>query len=122
MPAYGRDWFVKTVSGSCPSAARATVSRTTRQMNSFAARIGKTPRWRGHATSQHFTYVRSYSSGGTTCRAKRAVWFDDARSLEAKVPLVEKHGLRGIALWALGNEGAGSWLNLTEFGRTLAKR
>jgi spore germination protein YaaH len=122
MPAYGRDWFVKTVSGSCPSHARETVSRTTRQMNTFASRIGKTPRWQERATSQHFTYVRTYSSGGKKCRALRSVWFDDARSLEAKVPLVEKHGLRGIAIWALGNEGAGSWPSLTEFGRTLAKR
>lgn len=122
MPAYGRDWFVEKVSGSCPSFARETVSRTTRQMNAFAAQIGKTPLWHKRATSQHFTYVRTYSSGGKTCRAKRAVWFDNARSLRAKVPLVEEHGLRGIAIWALGNEGAGSWPTLTEFGRSLAKR
>jgi spore germination protein YaaH len=122
MPAYGRDWFVRTVSGSCPSRAKETVSRTTRQMNAFAARIGRTPRWQERATSQHFTYVRTYSGGGKTCRAKRSVWFDDARSLAAKVPLVDEHGLRGIAIWALGNEAGGSWPGLTEFGRTLGRR
>ncbi len=121
MPAYGRDWFVKTVSGTCPSSARATKSRTTRQMGAFARSIGKTPRWRDKATSQRFTYVRTYSSGGLTCRAKRVAWFDDAQSLRAKVPLVDRHALRGIAIWALGNEGAGTWPSLTDYGRTLAK-
>jgi spore germination protein YaaH len=121
MPAYGRDWFVKTVSGTCPSSARATKSRTTRQMGAFARSIGKTPRWREKATSQRFTYVRTYSSGGLTCRAKRVVWFDDAQSLRAKAPLVDRHALRGIAIWALGNEGAGTWPSLTDYGRTLAK-
>jgi len=121
MPAYGRDWFVRTVSGTCPSSARSTVSRTTRQMNAFARKIGETPRWREQATSQRFTYVRTYSSGGLTCRAKRVVWFDDARSLKAKTPLVDSYGLRGIAIWAVGGEGAGTWPTLTEYGRTLAK-
>ncbi len=121
MPAYGRDWFVKTVSGTCPSSARATKSRTTRQMNAFARSIGKTPHWREKASSQRFTYVKTYSSGGLTCRAKRVVWFDDARSLRAKAPLVDRHALRGIAIWALGNEGAGTWPSLTDYGRTLAK-
>lgn len=122
MPAYGRDWFVKTVSGTCPSSARSTVSRTTRQMGAFAKKIGKTPRWREKATSQRFTYVRTYSSGGLKCRAKRVVWFDDARSLKAKTPLVDRYGLRGVAIWAVGGEGAGTWPTLTEYGRTLAKR
>lgn len=121
MPAYGRDWFVKKVSGTCPSSARETVSRTTRQMWSFAESVGKTPRWRERATSRHFTYVRKYSSGGLTCRAERVVWFDDGKSLETKARLVDKYSLRGIAIWALGNEGPGSWPLLKQYGRTLAK-
>lgn len=121
MPAYGRDWFVKTVSGRCPSIARQTVSRTTRQMSSFAKNLGKNPTWQERASSQRFTYVRTYRAGGMSCRAKRVVWFDDARSLKVKAPLVDKHDLRGIAIWALGNEGSGSWTALREFGRTLKK-
>ncbi len=122
MPAYGRDWFVETVSGKCPSSARSTVSRTTKQMVAFAKVVGKTPRWRAQATSQRFSYVQRYSSGGLTCRAKRVVWFDNSRSLKAKAPLVDRYGLRGIAIWALGGEGAGTWPTLAEYGRTLAKR
>lgn len=122
MPAYGRDWFAKKLSGKCPSSAYTTVSRTTKQMRIFARSIGKTPRWREQATSQRFAYTRKYSSGGNSCSVKRVVWFDDARSLKAKTPLVDRYGLRGIAIWALGSEGAGTWPTLTEYGRVLAKR
>lgn len=121
MPAYGRDWFVEKVSGSCPAAARETVSRTTRQMWAFAEAIGETATWHERATSQRFTYERKYSAGGKTCKVERVVWFDDARSLKAKVSLVDRYNLRGIAIWALGNEGRGAWSVLKEFGRTLAK-
>lgn len=121
MPAYGRDWFLEKISGTCPSSARATVSRSTRQMWDFAASLGKTPEWRDRATSRRFTYVRTYSAGGDTCRAKRVVWFDDGQSLKTKAQLVDTYDLRGIAIWALGNEGRGAWPALREFGRTLAK-
>ena len=108
MPAYGRDWFGKKLSGHLPGegardgvphdAADAVVRRS----------IGVTPKWKERGTSQRFTYVRKYSGGGDTCRVKRVVWFDDARSLETKAPLVDKYGLRGIAIWALGNRGLSS--------------
>jgi spore germination protein len=122
MPAYGRDWFAGKVSGTCPASAKATVSRTTRSMQEFAKSIDVKPTWNEQQSSRTFTYVRTYSSGGDTCKAKRVVWYDDARSLAAKTPLVERHNLRGIAIWALGNEGVGTWPNLTEFGRQLARR
>ncbi|MFL6178352.1 MAG: glycosyl hydrolase family 18 protein [Actinomycetes bacterium] len=121
MPAYGRDWYVGTVSGRCPAGAKATVSRTTRQMKQFAHSIGKSPQWRQHATSQYFTYQKTYRSGDRRCTVQRAAWFDDAKSLNAKVPLVHRFGLRGIAIWALGNEGAGTWTQLTSYGRQLAR-
>jgi spore germination protein len=122
MPAYGRDWFAGTVSGQCPASAKATLSRTSAEMEDFAASIGKTPVWRKDATSRYFSYTRKYSVGDRTCRAKRVVWYDDARSLQAKVGLVQRHRLRGIAIWALGNEGAGSWSRLTRYGRQLTTR
>ncbi|HEX5017896.1 MAG TPA: glycosyl hydrolase family 18 protein [Actinomycetes bacterium] len=121
MPAYGRDWYHHTISGKCSSAAKNTISRTTRQMNAFARNLGKTPEWRERQSSQTFTYTRTYRSDGRSCKVQRVVWFDDARSLEAKVPLVEQYSLRGIAIWALGNEGAGTWSGLTSYGRQLAR-
>jgi spore germination protein YaaH len=122
MPAYGRDWFAGKVSGTCPASAKATISRTTRSMQEFARNLDVQPWWVKAESSRTFSYVKKYSSGGQTCKAKRVVWYDDARSLETKTPLVERYGLRGIAIWALGNEGVGTWPNLTDFGRQLARR
>jgi hypothetical protein len=121
MPAYGRDWFGQKISGTCPSSAHATISRSTRDMLAFARSIGKTPEWRARAASKTFTYVRTYTSGGDTCKVQRVVWYDDGASLSAKVPLVDRYGLRGIAIWALGNEGTRSWSGLKTFGRQLAR-
>lgn len=122
MPVYGRDWFGETVSGRCPASARETISRTSAEMEQFAASLGKDPVWRSEATSRYFTYTRKYVAGDRSCRATRVVWYDDARSLQSKVRLVERHGLRGIAIWAVGNEGAGTWPELTRFGRQIALR
>jgi spore germination protein YaaH len=121
MPAYGRDWYVRTISGKCPASAKSTVARTTRQMKQYAKDIGQTPTWRKHATSQYFTYQKTYRSGDRRCKVQRAVWYDDAESLNAKVTLVQRFGLRGIAIWALGNEGASTWTELTAYGRQLTR-
>jgi spore germination protein len=121
MPAYGRDWFGRTISGKCPASAKETISRSTRSMREFADSIDVRPVWRQNATSAHFTYVKTYRSGGKKCKAEREVWFDNARSLRAKTPLVERYDLRGIAIWALGNEGGRAWPTLTKYGRQLAR-
>ncbi|MFZ0323435.1 MAG: glycosyl hydrolase family 18 protein [Actinomycetes bacterium] len=115
LPAYGRDWFVRAVSGRCPSSAKASLSRTTTGMQDFAASIGVTPTWNAAGTSRTFTYRTRYHSGGSSCVAKRAVWFDDAHSVASKLPLVEKYGLRGVAIWALGNESAPTWTKINDY-------
>lgn len=121
MPAYGRDWFLRTVSGNCPASAQTTLSRSTRSMRDFARSVGVRPQWRENGTSARFTYVQKYRSENKSCKAQRVVWFDNARSLRAKTPLVDRYNLRGIAIWALGNEGGQAWPTLTRYGRQLAK-
>lgn len=117
VPVYGREWFVKAVSGSCPSSALASVSRTTAQMQAFAAARGITPRWDAESASRTFTYKQRYSSGSKSCVAKRRVWFDDARSFQAKLRLVAKYQVRGVALWALGNQTPGYWQRAAAFSQ-----
>jgi len=34
--------------------------------------------------------------------------------------VVDHYALRGIAIWALGNEGSGAWPLLKQYGRALA--
>ncbi|HVQ88329.1 MAG TPA: glycosyl hydrolase family 18 protein [Actinomycetes bacterium] len=122
LPSYGRDWYAGTVSGNCPSVARNTISRSSRDMRAFAAARGIVPRWSERGTSRTFTYVQKYSVSGVTCRAKREVWFDDARSVAEKLPLVETHQIRGVAMWALGYETPLMWDKLREYGQAIAPR
>lgn len=46
-----------------------------------------------------------YRDGGTD----RTVWFADAESVAARAAAVRRHGLAGVALWALGEEDPGTW-------------
>jgi spore germination protein YaaH len=115
MPVYGRDWFVRTVSGSCPQSAKASLSRTTAGMESFASSRSISPRWDAASASRTFSYQQRYSTGSGTCVAKRRVWYDDARSLQAKLRLVTKYRVRGVSLWALGNETRAYWGKLSTY-------
>ena len=121
VPAYGRDWFGKTVSGRCPASAHASISRTTRAMQALAVSQHVKPRWSKPGTSKTFTYRMHYSGGGRSCVAKRVVWFDDARSTAAKLPLVQRYQIRGVAMWALGYESGGTWARLDDFGHRVAR-
>jgi len=122
LPAYGRDWFVKKLSGTCPASARASISRSTEAMQSFARKRNITPKWVDSATSRKFSYTQRYSSGGQSCKVQRVAWYDDARSVRAKTQLVKKYELGGVALWALGYETSGIWGSLRDFGRRTAMR
>lgn len=113
VPVYGRDWFVGTASGTCSSSARASVSRTTAQMQELAAARGISPRWDAATGSRTFTYRQRYSG----CVAKREVWYDDARSLAVKLRLVTRHQIRGVALWAFGGETPGYWRRMQAYAQ-----
>jgi spore germination protein len=116
LPSYGRDWYVRTLSGRCPAAAFTSVSRTTSQMQAFAQSRGIAPQWSPSDTSRTFTYIERVTSGNRSCRVKRVAWYDDARSVRAKVGLVRQFGLRGVAFWALGYESPGAWRPIAGFG------
>ncbi|HNY67779.1 MAG TPA: glycosyl hydrolase family 18 protein [Bacillota bacterium] len=92
VAAYGYDWNTST------NRARAV---TYQQAVANAAKHGKKIQWDAEAATPHYRY----KSGNVT----REVWFESADSLKAKLKLVEKYGLGGIAIWRLGQEDAGYW-------------
>jgi spore germination protein YaaH len=49
-----------------------------------------------------------YERGGTF----EWIFLENARSFEAKLGLVGKHGLRGFSVWVLGSEDPGIWSSL----------
>ena len=42
------------------------------------------------------------------------VWFEDARSIQAKFNLIKELGLRGMSYWKLGLSFPQNWLLITE--------
>ncbi len=92
VAAYGYDWNTGT------NRARAV---TYQQAVANAAKYGRKIQWDAKAATPHYRY-----KSGTVARE---VWFESTDSLKAKLKLVERYGLGGIAIWRLGQEDAGYW-------------
>lgn len=102
MPLYGYHWTLPYVQGESRAAALSTEAaiRLARERNA-AIEYDNT------AQSPHFTFYDEE-------RKQHIVWFEDARSLQAKFNLVKQHGLRGISYWKLGIEANTNWYLLSE--------
>jgi spore germination protein len=87
---YGYDWVGST-----------GVYLPTTAVFELANEAGAVPRWDSGAAASTFTY----EAGGE----RHTVWYEDARSLEAKLAVAIREGLRGIAIWQLGGEDPGVW-------------
>lgn len=95
IPTYGYDW---------PEASRNQSQSHTLsydEIQVIASTFKPSIEWDSRAMVPHFRY-RSF-------RVNHHVWFENAQSLLAKVDLVEKYNLAGIALWRLGLEDPAIW-------------
>ncbi|MGE5508087.1 MAG: glycosyl hydrolase family 18 protein [Chitinophagales bacterium] len=91
VPAYGYDW-----SGYGKAAAVGYDDAM-----ALARRYGRTVQWSSSAGAPYFTY---YKNGST-----HTVWFESADSLLPKLDIVQRYGLKGIAIWRLGFEDNRIW-------------
>ena len=87
MPNYGYDWTLPFVRGS----AADPVSNT--EAVELAARVGAVIRYDEKAQAPFFNY---YSE-----QKKHEVWFDDARSIQARLRLINDYGLAGLSYWTI---------------------
>ncbi|MEA4882052.1 MAG: glycosyl hydrolase family 18 protein [Clostridia bacterium] len=92
VAAYGYDWNTAT------NRARAL---TYSKAISTAAKHGKKVLWDNKAKTPYFRY--------TSAGVSREVWFESADSLSAKLDIVKKYDLGGIAIWRLGQEDTEYW-------------
>lgn len=90
---YGYDWNL-----TAGPPARAMLFSDTM---SAASRFGATPEY--DEPSQ--TAVLKYTQNGQ----QHQVWYEDQRSVAAKMKLVEKYGLAGVGGWRLGQEDPAVW-------------
>ncbi len=92
VPAYGYDWRVGTREGRGLSVPQAM---------DMALEYGARILWDEEAQVPYFYYMRNGQ--------ERVVYYENARSLAAKLDVVKQYNLRGIAIWRLGFEDPSIW-------------
>ena len=91
---YGREW---TDDGNNFQARTMPYPET----RALLSRLSLTPQWDEKRRSPWFRYQAS----GTV----RSVWYENVKSIQEKVNLVERYHLRGFAAWRLGMEDPRIW-------------
>lgn len=99
IPNYGYDWTLPYVQG---SAAQAIGNA---EAVDLAARVNAVIQYDPVAQSPFFNY---YDQNGK----QHQVWFEDARSINAKLNLVNQYGLGGVSYWTVGRYFPQNWLVL----------
>lgn len=100
IPNYGYDWPLPVVQGQ----TRAT-SISNRYAVSLAARYGAEIQYDETAQSPWFRY---FDENGQ----EHEVWFEDARSISAKLGLIKEYGLKGAGYWNLMRPFPQNWVVL----------
>jgi spore germination protein len=100
MPNYGYDWNLPYRQG---TAAR-TVTNT--GAAELALREGAPIRY---DTTSQAPYFRYTDDAGT----QHVVWFDDPRSIRARLRLVSEYGLGGVSYWTVNRFFPQNWLILS---------
>ncbi len=98
---YGYDWTLPFVQGTT-ARALSPVEATNQ-----AARVGAAIQYDYRAQAPWYRY---YDRQGR----QHEVWFEDARSIQAKFDLLRELGLRGISYWKLGLPFPQNWLLLED--------
>jgi spore germination protein len=99
---YGYDWTLPYVPGG--QYARAV---SPQEAIRLADRYNVPIEYDTKAQAPHFHYRDENGK-------EHQVWFEDARSIQAKFNLVKELGLRGISYWKLGLDFPQNWLLITD--------
>jgi len=100
IPNYGYDWVLPFVEGS-----RATVVSNVGAVD-LARREGANIQYDQKSQAPFFNY---FDDNGR----EHVVWFDDARSIEAKMRLINQYNLGGASYWTIGRYFPQNWLVLS---------
>ncbi len=96
MPTYGRDWRLPFVAG---QTIAATISP--QEAVSRAFRNGVDIKYNQLYQSPFYNYVAD--------GVAHEVWFEDARSVQAKYDVVKQYNLRGVSYWELSSPFPQNW-------------
>lgn len=96
MPNYGYDWTLPYMRGT------AAQSIGLAQAEELAVRTGSEIQYDELAQTPYFNYTEN----GT----RHVVWFDDPRSITAKLGLINEYGLAGASWWTVNRCYVPNWL------------
>lgn len=97
MPLYGYDWTLPYVKG-----GKFAKSIGFQRAIELALQYNKQIQFDEEAMTPFFTYTDEMGR-------EHEVWFEDARSIQAKMNLVKEFGFRGFFYWVLGREAPQNW-------------
>ncbi|WP_202709410.1 glycosyl hydrolase family 18 protein [Sporosalibacterium faouarense] len=100
IPNYGYNWTLPYT----PGTAASSISNTAAV--ELAARVGAAIQFDSESKSPYFRY---YDENGV----QHEVWFEDARSIEAKLLLVDEYDLGGVSYWTINRFFPQNWLVLS---------
>lgn len=101
VPAYGRDWFSKVISGTCTDpAATSTRSVQAKDTPTITSKPGAVVVRDAVADEIKVTYQQTYGA----CRVERVAWLADEKTVANRVQVAVDGGARGAAQWAIGYE------------------
>ncbi|MGG4267553.1 glycosyl hydrolase family 18 protein [Peribacillus simplex] len=98
---YGYDWTLPFVQGSTAKAISPQQAIQIAAANNVAIEYDET------AQAPHFNYTDIEDR-------QHEVWFEDARSIQAKFDLLKELNLRGISYWKLGLAFPQNWLLISD--------
>ncbi len=99
IPNYGYDWPLPFAQGVTKAETIGNV-----QAVQIAAANGAEIQFDGEAMAPYFFYERD--------GVRHEVWFEDVRSIQAKLALVDEYGFRGVGYWNLMRPFLVNWLLL----------
>lgn len=99
MPNYGYNWTLPFVKGS------AAKSLTNLDAVKLAANVGANIQYDSQVQAPFFEYTDNNNK-------EHIVWFDDARSIEARLKLINKYNLKGVSYWNINTYFPQNWLVL----------
>ena len=99
MPNYGYDWTLPFIRG---TAAKAL---TNTQALNLAISVGASIEFDETSQTPFFEYRDNSGKD-------HVVWFDDVRSIDAKLRLVDKYNLRGVSYWNINTYFPQNWIVL----------
>ncbi len=105
IPLYGYDWTLPYTPGGQFAEAVGNQEAVDR-----AGKVGAFIRYDYTAQSPNYSY---WDAKGK----QHVVWFEDARSIEAKLKLASQYGLRGVSFWVLAKPFPQNWQVLNSMFR-----